>query len=122
MKKIDLTRPKIAAKPKICKERGFEKLDPVGYFLIRIRKNVIEVGLCDYNPKVIRKIWTGRMPQDIYRQIIEDVPKISRDHCAYLGKELARAWICMKTGIPYVQDGNVDRTFPEVDMIKRKGK
>jgi hypothetical protein len=103
----------------ICMMDFVEKMDPVGYFLIRINKDMIEVGLCDYKDvNKIKQLWTGSKPQNIYHQVIKDLPKIQRDHCAYLGKELARAYICMRLCHKYVQDGRVDGSFPEVEMIR----
>lgn len=102
-----------------CPNLDIENMDPVGYFLIRIDEQ-IEVGLCSYKEiNVIKKLWTGKNPQNLYRQIIKDIPRIRKDHCAYLGKELARAWICMVTESKYVQDGNIDGTFPEVKAWKK---
>jgi hypothetical protein len=116
-----MVKRKIKAKPKLCRDKGLEKLDPTGYFLIRINKRKIEVGLCDYKKsEIIKKVWTGEKPQDIYRQIIIDMPKLRKDHCAYLGKELARAWLCMKLGVKYIQDGKFDGTFPEAEWLKKR--
>jgi hypothetical protein len=121
MKTIEGRRPVVNAKAKVCRDLGHEKLDPVGYFLIRITDGKLEVGLCGYKEvNVIKKIWNGNKPQDVYRQVIEDLPDIQRDHCAYLGKELARAWICMKLDVKYVQDGKMDGTFPEVEWLSKK--
>jgi hypothetical protein len=104
----------------ICGTLKAETMDPIGYFLIRIYKGGIEVGLCNYSEiNIIKRLWVGEKPQNIYRRIIRDLPKIRKDHCAYLGKELARAWICLKTDTKYIQDGKVDGTFPEVDLWKR---
>lgn len=104
-----------------CRDKGHESMDPIGYFLIRINGDRLEAGLCDYdNVNVVKKIWTGSKPQDIYRQIIEGIPGIMKDHCGYLSKELTRAWICMKLGVKFVQDGKMDGTFPEVDWLQKK--
>ncbi len=104
-----------------CKNNLNEVMDPIGYFLIRLNDGKLEVGLCAYDKiNVVKKVWTGDKPQDIYKQIIKDEPEIRKEHCAYLGKELTRAWICMKTGVTYVQDGKIDGTFPEVEMLTKK--
>lgn len=102
-----------------CGDREPEEMDPIGYFLIRIDKH-IEVGLCRYTEinKIIR-LWRGDKPQNIYRQVIEDLPKLRRDHCAYLGKELARAYLCLKLKLKYVQDGKADGTFHEIDNLEK---
>lgn len=117
MKKPDTEEAEVVE----CKPKGDEQMDPIGYFLIRINGDRLEAGLCDYkNINVVKKIWTGSKPQDIYRQIIEDIPGIMKDHCGYLSKELTRAWICMKLGVKFVQDGKMDGTFPEVDWLQKK--
>ncbi len=104
-----------------CPRWQEERMDPVGYFLIRTADGKLEAGICDYNKiNIVKKVWMGGLPQDVYQHIISDNPTIMRDHCAYLAKELTRAWICMKLGIKYVQDGKIDGSFPEVEWISRK--
>ncbi len=81
-------------------------LDPAGYFLIRINKEkkTIEVGFCNERNKVILKV-TGKKPIDIYQQIInKESLNIRKDHCAYLGRELQKAYLALQVGIEYVQD------------------
>ncbi len=81
-------------------------LDPAGYFLIRINKekNLIEVGFCNERNKLVLKI-NGKKPIDIYQTIInkEKIP-IRKDHCAYLGRELQKAYIALQENLEYVQD------------------
>ncbi|MBI4170695.1 MAG: DUF4346 domain-containing protein [Candidatus Aenigmarchaeota archaeon] len=97
--------------------------DPVGYFLIRVNEETqeVEVGVCEYddvnNIKILVK---GKSPQKICQLIIAEGLLSRMDHAAYLGKELARAWICMKTGVKYVQDGTVSGEFPEVLWLEKK--
>ncbi len=118
---FDMKKPQTETEAVECKPKGDEEMDPIGYFLIRINNDVIEAGLCDYkNINVIKKFWVGKLPQDIYRQIVEDVPGIMRDHVGYLSKELTRAWTCMKLGVKYVQDGRMDGTFPEIEWLNKK--
>ena len=85
------------------------KYDPKGYFLIRINRKTkeIEAGHCKRN-NVIEKIIKGKKPQDIYFTACE-LGLISRaDHAAYLGKELEKAYLALKYGLKYVQDGELD--------------
>ena|SRR3989338_2626792 len=123
MKQLHFNKRVVTAgkKAKICRNAvGSERLDPVGYFLIRVHGRKIEVGLCGYKKiNIITRMWTGSKPQDVYTQVIKDV-KISKEHAAYLGKELARAWMCMQTGVDYVQDGKMDGTFPEADWLRKR--
>src|SRR3989344_378307 len=85
-------------------------LDPAGYFLIRINKEKqeIEVGFCNERNKIVLKV-TGKKPIDIYHTIInnEKIP-IRKDHCAYLGRELQKAYIAMKNNLEYVQDDELN--------------
>ncbi len=97
--------------------------DPVGYFLIRINEETqeIEVGICEYDDvNSIKILVKGRLPHHIYQRIIDEGIVSRMDHAAYLGKELARAWICMKLGVKYVQDGSVSGEFPEVLWLQKK--
>lgn len=97
--------------------------DPVGYFLIRVNGETheLEVGLCENeDPSNIKILVKGELPQDIYLRIIDEGLVSRMDHAAYLGKELARAWMCMKLGVKYVQDGTVSGEFPEVLWLEKK--
>lgn len=81
-------------------------LDPTGYFLIRINqeRRLIEVGFCNERNKVILKV-VGKKPLDIYQQIInKEQLDIRKDHCAYLGRELQKAYLALQLGVEYVQD------------------
>ena len=81
-------------------------LDPAGYFLIRINKEkkLIEVGFCNERNKLVLKI-TGKKPIDIYQTIInKENIQIRKDHCAYLGRELQKAYIALQKNLEYVQD------------------
>lgn len=82
------------------------QLDKEGYFLIRVdeKNKNIEVGFCREPNKVSLKV-TGKKPIDIYHMIINKKKlNIRKDHCAYLGRELQKAYIALKKGIKYVQD------------------
>ena len=104
-----------------CPKAPDEQMDPIGYFLIRVSGDKLEAGLCDYdNVNIIKKIWRGAKPQDVYQQIVADIPEIMQAHVGYLSKELTRAWICMKLSVKFVQDGRMDGTFPEVEWLLRK--
>ena len=81
-------------------------LDPEGYFLIRLNKEkkLIEVGFCNERNKLVLKI-IGKKPIEIYQTIInkEKIP-IRKDHCAYLGRELQKAYIALTNNLEYIQD------------------
>ena len=104
-----------------CPSAPDEQMDPIGYFLIRVNEGKLEAGLCSYDMvNIIKKVWRGGKPQDVYQQIVTDMPEIMQVHVGYLSKELTRAWICMKLGVKFVQDGRADGTFPEVEWLLRK--
>lgn len=85
-------------------------IDNRGYFLIRLNRKdkKIEVAFCNEKNKVILKI-IGEKPIEIYQTIInkEKVP-IRKDHAAYLGRELQKAYIALKYGLVYVQDDELN--------------
>jgi len=87
-------------------------LDPNGYFLIKNLPDTkeIEIAFCD-KPNSIKVIVKGSTPVDIYMTVLNKLGKqlISRfDHAAYLGRELQKAHTCLRLGIPYVQDDELD--------------
>jgi ferredoxin len=81
-----------------------------GYFLIRLdrEKKNIEVAYCDEKNKVVLKV-TGNKPIDIYQTIInkESLP-LRKDHAAYLGRELQKAYTALQNNLEYVQDDELD--------------
>jgi len=79
------------------------KLDKKGYFLIRIQKGFIEVGHC-VNDNVPCKLVKGKNVEELIYKII-DLGLISDlEHAAYLGKEVQKAFVCLKLGKNYIQD------------------
>ena len=81
-------------------------LDPLGYFLIRINKEKkeIEAGFCK-TPNIISILVKGTSPLEIYQTIINKVKlDIRKDHCAYLGRELQKAFLALKLNLDYIQD------------------
>lgn len=85
------------------------KQDPSGYFLIRINyeKKKIEVGLCNNEHKMLVKV-VGDHPIAIYHTLIKEGMISQLDHAASMGEELEKAYIALKEGIEYVQDGELD--------------
>ena len=107
------------------------KLDPKGYFLIKIEPKTNELILEHYLNNIDQKgraidpetgepigckTKSRRQPSNIYRgksakqigvQISEGdgpFPISHLDHAIYIGRELQRAEQCLLTGKPYVQD------------------
>ncbi len=86
-------------------EKEFQ-MDPEGYFLIKTNPKTkdIEVGFCREPNKVALKV-TGKKPIEIYQTIInKERLSIRKDHCAYLGRELQKAYLALQLGLEYIQD------------------
>ena len=81
------------------------KLDPDGYFLIKLdRKNKkIVVGFCKEDNNILVKI-IGNKPADIYQEVLKRGLIKRADHAAYLGKECQKAYIALHYNLDYVQD------------------
>ncbi len=81
-------------------------LDQAGYFLIRLNqdKKLIEVAFCNEKNKIVLKV-VGKTPLAIYQTILnkKQLP-IRKDHAAYLGRELQKAFLALQYNITYVQD------------------
>ena len=83
------------------------KLDPSGYYvLIRIEWDTLKiaVAICNKQHQIVR-VFRGRSSQDLYTEIFRYEKKHnvewfkSKDHIAYLGKELKKAEIAMAIGM-----------------------
>ena len=79
--------------------------DSKGYFLIRLdrERNNIEVGWCE-KLNAVKYKFVGKHPIDLYKKITRMNLMSRMDHAAYLGEELEKAYIALKTGKRYVQD------------------
>lgn len=81
-------------------------IDSAGYFLIRVnnKRGKIEVAFCSEKNKIAFCV-VGSKPIDIYHTIINKLGvQIRKDHAAYLGRELQKAYIALTNNIDYVQD------------------
>ncbi len=85
--------------------------DPSGcYVLIRVDREAgrIEAAICNPNHEIVA-VFRGRKCQDVYLAIFNvenrSAPWFqSKDHIAYLGKELKKAELMLMSGVDYVQD------------------
>jgi len=82
------------------------KMDPLGYFLIRVFEDKLEVGYCKKD-NIILKRFIGPDAIQLYNTIVDNL-SIQLEHAAYLGKELMKAEVCLKLKIPYEQDAPLD--------------
>ncbi|MFH1212438.1 MAG: hypothetical protein V1659_05955 [Candidatus Woesearchaeota archaeon] len=82
--------------------------DPKGYFLIRVGKKsgAIEAAFCTNN-HVITKMFSGKAPTELYYKISQEIKGLRPEHYSYLGKELYKAWLCLKYRLDYVQDNEM---------------
>lgn len=81
-------------------------IDKKGYFLIKLdrKSKNIEVAFCNEKNKIVLKV-IGKKPIDIYQTILnKEKLDIRKDHAAYLGRELQKAYTALKFNIDYVQD------------------
>ncbi len=83
--------------------RGLE-LDPAGYFKIAqdMERMLILAKHYSYNKELLRVI-EGTDAESICQTIIKYQWASTLKHAAYLGQELAKAEIAMKSGVEYVQ-------------------
>ena len=79
------------------------KLDPKGYFLIRLKDGNIEAGHCEKDNVILTKI-VGKTAEEVYNTIIREKMTENLSHLAYLGAELKKAEIARDLGKEYVQD------------------
>ena len=79
------------------------KMDPKGYFLIKIENKEIVVGYCKNQKKIESKI-IGKSAIEIVNTIISNNMVSTIQHAADLGIELCKAEIALKNNLKYVQD------------------
>ncbi len=81
------------------------KLDPAGYFVIYplAERKVIQVEHYAYDNRLLHTLESAS-PRALYLKIIEEGWVTEMSHAAYLGKELVKAEISLKTGAVFVQD------------------
>ncbi|WMW21742.1 DUF4346 domain-containing protein [Methanolobus mangrovi] len=88
----------------LAEEPGKLELDEAGYFVItpQPEKMTILAKHYSYDKELLRMI-EGRDAKSIYRTIIKHGWVSTLNHAAYLGQELTRAEIAMRTGFGYIQ-------------------
>ena len=96
-------------KPEEIDATGLERpwrLDPRGYFLIRINEDLekLEAAFCDLKENKVRKVIRGDTPTEVYTAILKEELVTMLDHAADIGVELQKAYIALKEGKKYIQD------------------
>jgi dihydropteroate synthase-like protein len=88
---------------------GFVYMDQLGSFKIAVDREASQIVVYHY-PRSLKEVDVviyGKEASKIVRKII-DLDLISRlDHAAYLGRELQKAEIALKTGKGYIQDSEL---------------
>lgn len=79
------------------------KLDPRGYFLIRINRPRIEIAHCAYKGKKIKRVIKSKYSDYLLKKIKEDHLCSRNDHYAYMEKELKRAENAIKNNRRFIQ-------------------
>ena len=91
------------------------KMDPKGYFLIRIDKecNLIRVGYCifvklgqDPTHDMIAEV-TGKTAIEIVNTLIKEGYISTLQHAADMGIELHKAQLALKYNLEYIQDKEI---------------
>jgi dihydropteroate synthase-like protein len=83
-------------------------LDSAGMFKIYVDRNenlLIAIHYVSPDMTVSNRIFKGKTAESIYAKIAQMGLVSTLDHAAYLGSELAKAEIALRTGKGYVQDG-----------------
>lgn len=83
--------------------------DPAGYFVV-YADPARGISLEHYrNDGLLDNVIEGRSAAELYIPAIEQSLVTRLDHAAYLGRELGRAEIALRTGQPYIQDAAPER-------------
>jgi|SRR3989344_4983713 len=77
--------------------------DKKSFLLIRPKNKKIEIGICNYQYRLI-KAYRGTDVKSLYKKIIDDGWITEMKHAAYLGMELQKAEHALKTKTKYIQD------------------
>jgi hypothetical protein len=85
------------------------KLDPVGYFIIKVfyQKHRIGARFCTYD-NVPRYDITGKNAEEVAMTIVRMKLTGNAMHLAYLGHELHKAETALKLRLNFVQDSPLD--------------
>jgi dihydropteroate synthase-like protein len=85
-------------------------LDPNGIFKITVDRNaktIVALHFATAEAEKPRNIIKGKTAETVYGKIIETGLVTRLDHAAYLGSELAKAEVALKSGKDYIQDSGL---------------
>ncbi|MEM2094402.1 MAG: dihydropteroate synthase-like protein [Candidatus Bathyarchaeia archaeon] len=86
------------------KSKSTPPIDPQGYFRIAVDRERGQITVIHFSEGKATAIFKGRDASSICSTILECNLITRLDHAAYLGNELAKAEIALRTGRSYVQD------------------
>jgi len=83
--------------------------DPKGSFKVRVDRELGKILAIHYRSGSVKPSLAirGSRPEAVYRTIVKENLVSLLDHAAYLGFELGKAMVALKTGRSYVQDEDV---------------
>ncbi|TRO46316.1 dihydropteroate synthase-like protein, partial [Candidatus Bathyarchaeota archaeon] len=91
-------------------ENELSTLDPQGIFRIivdRNTENIVALHFANAGADKSSNIIKGKTAETLYAKIVETGLVTRLDHAAYLGSELVKAEIALKTGKEYIQDNKL---------------
>ena len=91
----------------VAEKADLAELDELGSFTIfvdRVDKDIVALHYTSSETEKRDKIIKGKTAEAVYSKIIELSLVSTEDHAAYLGSELAKAEIALRTGKEYIQD------------------
>jgi len=94
----------------VTEKSGQIEMDTEGMFKIVLdRKHgyIVVINFATLGMEKPLKVIKGKSAESVYRRIIELGAVKKLDHAAYLGKELSKAEIALRTGKSYVQDDSL---------------
>ena len=89
----------------IYSEKRSCRLDPKGYFLIKINHKLGEIILEHYNNQnELLYVIKGKNSEEISHELANHTRGLRPEHYIYLGRELMKAEMALKYGLKYIQD------------------
>ena len=81
--------------------------DPKGNIVVEVKNGVIRVNLMHPETGKVLEVFEGSTPKEIYKKIDFSVGNLKPEHAMYIGTELQKAHLCLKSGKPYEQDKEI---------------
>jgi thymidylate synthase len=84
---------------------GFD--DPKGNLVVEVKDNMIKVSLTHPETGKVLEVFEGNTPKEIYKKIDFSIGSLKPEHAMYIGTELQKAHLCLKSGRMYEQDKEI---------------